>query len=58
MKGAMLEGQLSPFYENDNIDAENDETDVLNPIISGEGNLFSDVVDEDKMDITRYRDNL
>ena len=47
MKGAMLEGQLSPFYENDN-----DETDVLNPIISG------DVIDEDKMDITRYKDNL
>ena len=52
----MLEGQLSPFYENRyNIDAENDDTHVINPIISGEENLFTDaadVVDQDKMDPT------
>ena len=48
----MLEGQLTPFYENYNVDAETDDTAVMNPIISGEETLFADVVDQDKMDIT------
>ena len=49
----MLEGQLAPFYENYTIDAETDDTVVMNQIISGEETLFADVVDQDKMDITR-----
>ena len=53
LKGAVLEGQLAPFYENYTIDAETDDTLVMNPIISGEETLFADVVDQDKMDITR-----
>ena len=50
MKGAMLEGQITPFFESDNVSAENYDTVVFNPDISGEE--YSSLVDESKMDLT------
>ena len=50
MKGAMLEGQMTPIFESDNVSAENYDTVVFNPDISGEE--YSSLVDESKMDLT------